>query len=141
MFTVSNQNNVYSILDDWCICINISSRPSALDNNSSVAPYNVESSYRIRYKLLLSNITSSNMAFRELVRVLSRILRVILHRCGTCNGGKGGAKLCNSPLARLSLTVIITITTTFTVTVTNTITSLLPVASGAQFAFRPPPAG
>ena len=24
MFTVSNQNNVYSILSNWCICINIS---------------------------------------------------------------------------------------------------------------------
>ena len=24
MFTVSNQNNVYSILNNWCICINIS---------------------------------------------------------------------------------------------------------------------
>ena len=24
MFTVSNQNNVYSILNNWCMCINIS---------------------------------------------------------------------------------------------------------------------
>ena len=24
MFTVSNQNNVHSILNNWCICINIS---------------------------------------------------------------------------------------------------------------------
>ena len=27
MFTVSNQNNVYGILNNWCICINISCGP------------------------------------------------------------------------------------------------------------------